>query len=124
MAYTLITGASAGIGYELAKCFYSNGHSLILVARNLNTLNALKAELPENYTKEQYNLLLNKRILLAILETHKESSAKRSFYKNIMFNQDEYTLYKNEQEKIVSFKSSFGINSSFFTHDRGIIIPR
>lgn len=47
MAYTLITGASAGIGYELAKCFYSNGHSLILVARNVNALNALKAELPE-----------------------------------------------------------------------------
>jgi short-subunit dehydrogenase len=31
--YTLITGATSGIGYELAKLFGSMGHNLILVAR-------------------------------------------------------------------------------------------
>ena len=45
MNYTLITGASSGIGMELAKIFYTQGHSLILVARNESRLNALKAQL-------------------------------------------------------------------------------
>lgn len=32
--YTLITGGTAGIGYELAKVFAKNGHNLIIVARD------------------------------------------------------------------------------------------
>jgi short-subunit dehydrogenase len=36
----LITGASAGIGLELAKEFASHGHDLILVARNRDALEA------------------------------------------------------------------------------------
>ncbi|HNZ72263.1 MAG TPA: SDR family NAD(P)-dependent oxidoreductase, partial [Prolixibacteraceae bacterium] len=35
----LITGASGGIGYELAKVHASKGGDLILVARNLEKLN-------------------------------------------------------------------------------------
>ena len=43
----LITGASAGIGYELAKIFASNGHRVALVARRLDRLNALSDEIVE-----------------------------------------------------------------------------
>ena len=43
--YTLITGASTGIGYELAKLFAKDKHNLILVARNENKLQAAKNEL-------------------------------------------------------------------------------
>ena len=43
--YTLITGASTGIGYELAKLFAKDKHNLILVARNKIKLEAVKAEL-------------------------------------------------------------------------------
>ena len=32
--YTLITGGTSGIGYELAKIFAKNGHNLILVSRD------------------------------------------------------------------------------------------
>ena len=32
--YTLVTGGTEGIGYELAKQFAENGHNLILVARD------------------------------------------------------------------------------------------
>jgi uncharacterized protein len=42
---TLITGASAGIGTELARVFASNGHRLALVARRADRLTALAGEI-------------------------------------------------------------------------------
>jgi short-subunit dehydrogenase len=46
-AATLITGASGGIGYELAKLFAKNGHNLVLVARNQDKLQTLADELEQ-----------------------------------------------------------------------------
>ena len=42
---TIITGASAGIGAELARVFARNGHALVLVARREQRLQALAAEI-------------------------------------------------------------------------------
>ncbi|PSN12189.1 short-chain dehydrogenase, partial [filamentous cyanobacterium CCP5] len=46
----LITGASSGIGYELAKVCARNGHDLLLVARREERLKELKAELEVAHT--------------------------------------------------------------------------
>lgn len=43
--YVLITGASSGIGYELAKLYASDGYNLILIARNIDRLKIVKSEL-------------------------------------------------------------------------------
>ncbi|KAK8809630.1 hypothetical protein WA158_000573 [Blastocystis sp. Blastoise] len=43
-----ITGASSGIGEELAKKYALNGNKLILIARNINKLNELKLNLEMN----------------------------------------------------------------------------
>lgn len=41
----LITGASSGIGREMARQLHRMGHELFLAARSTERLNALKAEL-------------------------------------------------------------------------------
>lgn len=52
MKYTLITGASAGIGRELAHTFASKGHNIIIVARREESLNEIKAEINAKYDVE------------------------------------------------------------------------
>lgn len=47
--YTLITGASGGIGRELARISSAHGKNLILVARNAEKLNKIKKELESRY---------------------------------------------------------------------------
>jgi uncharacterized protein len=45
MSTTLITGASGGIGYELAKLFARDHHNLVLVARSADKLAQIATEL-------------------------------------------------------------------------------
>lgn len=45
----LITGASSGIGYQLAEVFARNGHGLVLVARNKEKLRQLADHLQEMF---------------------------------------------------------------------------
>ena len=49
MKTALITGASSGIGFELAKLFAKDGWKLVLVAREKNTLQKAARELEKNY---------------------------------------------------------------------------
>ena len=48
----LITGASSGIGLELAKCFAADGSRLVLVARNTPALETLAGELRRDFKIE------------------------------------------------------------------------
>lgn len=47
--YTLITGASSGIGYEMAKLLAEKKHNLILVARNFERLQDVRSTLEKKF---------------------------------------------------------------------------
>lgn len=47
--YTLITGATTGIGYELAKCFAKDHYNLVIVARSQAELDAKAQEFEQQY---------------------------------------------------------------------------
>ena len=49
MRKTLITGASTGLGKELAKLYAKDNNSLVLIARNLEKLNQVKDEITRLY---------------------------------------------------------------------------
>jgi short-subunit dehydrogenase len=50
LATALITGASAGLGRELARLFAADGHDLLLVARRLPALQTLCTELKQQHS--------------------------------------------------------------------------
>lgn len=47
--YILLTGASSGIGLEMARDLAAKNHHLILVARNEEKLETLRKELMKDY---------------------------------------------------------------------------
>jgi short-subunit dehydrogenase len=47
--YALVTGASCGIGYELARVLAKDGKKLVIVARNHDRLDQLKTEIENKY---------------------------------------------------------------------------
>ena len=47
--YTVITGASSGIGKEAAKIFAAHGKNLVLVARRQERLKQLKEEIQRRF---------------------------------------------------------------------------
>ena len=48
--YALITGATSGIGYELAKLFAKDGYNLVIVARNQQELDNKATEFSTEYS--------------------------------------------------------------------------
>ena len=48
--YTVITGASSGIGYEAAKAFAERGKNLVITARRRDNLEMLKKEILEEHS--------------------------------------------------------------------------
>jgi short-subunit dehydrogenase len=76
----LITGASSGIGLELAKCFAADGCRLILVARNTAAMETLANELRSTHKIETLVLTAD----LSLLETPKRIFAELSSKKIIV----------------------------------------
>ena len=72
MKTVLITGASSGIGYELAKIYAENGHNLVVVARNGDKLEVLKKEIFEEISK-------NIEVIVIENDLSQENAAERLY---------------------------------------------
>lgn len=94
--YTLITGGSMGIGFELAKVFAQNHHHLILVARHEEDLQKAKEEL-QQYDVNVVTIAKDLFEPTAAKELYDEV-ASRGFTVDILVNnagQGEYGLFKD-----------------------------
>ena len=76
MKTALITGASSGIGYELAKIHAAKGGNLVLVARNISKLDELKLELETQFKVSVYTIGKDLSLVDAALEVYNETSEK------------------------------------------------
>lgn len=72
----LITGASNGIGLELAKVHASKGDNLILVARSIQKLKELKDEIEKQYGVSVYNIEKDLSMVNAASEVYSEVKQK------------------------------------------------
>lgn len=68
----LITGASSGIGFELAKIHASKGDNLVLVARSIDKLNQLKTEIESQFKVNVYNIEKDLSVINSPLEVYEE----------------------------------------------------
>ena len=95
MDYTLVTGASGGIGMALAKEFARNGHDLILVARRFDKLNKLKEELENAFH-------VKVEVFVADLSCEEE--------RNKLYS---YTANHNMEVEILVNNAGFGDSNAF-----------
>ncbi len=82
----LITGASSGIGYELAKIHASKGRDLILVARRETRLEEIKLELESRYGIE---------VMVIAKDLSLESSADEIYQETLKANIQVDYLFNN-----------------------------
>lgn len=73
MATALITGASGGIGMELAAVHASKGDNLVLVARNKAKLNELKKQLEQQHKVDIHVIDKDLSLPNAALEVYEET---------------------------------------------------
>lgn len=76
MEYVLITGATSGIGYALAKVFATKGHPLILVGRSVENLEKTKEILEQMMIRERRKLY---PIVLITQDLNKEMAARNIY---------------------------------------------
>jgi short-subunit dehydrogenase len=68
--YALVTGASSGIGYELAKRFAKDGKNIVVVARRRDRLEQLKRDIENDYRT---------RVVVLVKDLSKPSSPQEIF---------------------------------------------
>ncbi len=74
--WALITGASSGIGRDMARYLYRLGYNLIIVARNVDKLNELKTQLSQNKSNDNIKKVQAKERIKNEIEHKKENEIK------------------------------------------------
>ena len=81
----LITGASSGIGRDMARVLSNKGYDLVLVARDEEKLNQVKQELEKNNVKVE--------IIVADLTSEEKCKGKRN-YRHSCYNSSILCRYR------------------------------
>lgn len=97
MQKALITGASSGIGKELAFLMAQNGHDLVLVARDIDKLDQVREHLTSNH---------NIAVSVFAMDLAKAGSAKKLYEKT-----------KSEGIEILVNNAGVGLKGNFFDDD-------
>lgn len=110
MEYALITGASSGIGLELANIMAEKGHNLILVARREEALLKLKDQLETRYKNSAVTFALD----LSIPQQAKvlyERCVAQNLTVNCLVNNAGYGDYgKFDTSKISTYQNMLQLN--------------
>ena len=117
----LITGATAGIGYELARCFAKNGYDLILISRTLERLQKTKAVFEKEYK-------INVEIFAEDLSVPGSSLKVYEQYKNrvidVLVNNAGYAAYgpfnENDTEVVIG---TIRLNIESLTYLTKLFLP-
>ncbi|WP_134700570.1 SDR family oxidoreductase [Ammoniphilus sp. YIM 78166] len=122
-SFVLITGASNGIGYELAKHFARNGYALVLVARNRKKLEELAQELESMYGTKSHILVKDLSIPGTPLEIAEELQQK-ALPIEILVNNAGFGLYglfsETEAKETLDM---IQVNISSLTHLTRLLLP-
>ena len=92
----LITGASGGIGYELARIFATRGYNLIIVARSADKLHALASELL--HTGADVKVITTDLSLPNAAQTLHNQLKQQGLHVDILINNAGFGLYGDFSE--------------------------
>ena len=121
--YTVITGASAGIGCEIAKAFAHRGKNLIIIARRKERLEALKDEILNSCP--MIDIVVLKADLSCMENVHLVYESLRNFYLENWINNAGFGSYgsvaKQDLKKVENMLhvnvEALTIFSSLFVRD-------
>ncbi|HMK06777.1 MAG TPA: SDR family NAD(P)-dependent oxidoreductase, partial [Flavobacterium sp.] len=93
--YALITGATSGIGYELAKLFAKDGYNIVAVSRTMDDLDKIAEEFSQQYGVEVVSIVKDLFNSDAAMELYEEIKS-RNLTVDVLVNnagQGQYGLF-------------------------------
>jgi len=122
--YTLITGASSGIGLAFAKICAQNDQNLVLIARRTEELNKLKAEITAKNNIEVYLITKDLTLPTATKEIYDELQSQNIQINTLINNAGfgNYGLFQESDWKAES--DMIHVNILALTHLTKLFLPQ
>lgn len=121
--FSIITGASSGIGEACAGMLASHGRNLILVARRLDRLKLLAKRLSQQYGVE---IVVRKADFMQLAEIENLFVSIADYQVDILINNAGFALGKSSIEDYDwnDFEQMIGVNVKAFTRVAQLTIPK